>query len=157
MKSEQEMLDRIKSHSCRTLLLDTLLGHSCGTLFCDTLVAYSCETLLRDTLLRHCCLTLLLDTLVAHSGKKHSLNTLEHSCKTLLLETPCLTHLEHLAVLLYTAKLAQSTSQYYFALQILHEALPSTTLYYKACTRNSPVLLCTAKLEKIHRKPKDMA
>ena len=28
----------------------------------------------------------------------------------------------------------------------MHRALPSTTLYYKACTRHFPVLLCTAKL-----------
>ena len=34
-------------------------------------------------------------------------------------------------------------SQYYFALRSLHKALPSTTSYYKACTRNFPVLLHT--------------
>ena len=39
-------------------------------------------------------------------------------------------------VLLCTTKLAQSTSQYYFALQSLHKLLPSTTLYYKACTNS---------------------
>ena len=38
------------------------------------------------------------------------------------------------------------TSQYYFVLQSLHKALPSTTLYYKACTNYFPVLLCTTKL-----------
>ena len=37
-------------------------------------------------------------------------------------------------------------SQYYFALQSLHKALPSTTLYYKACTKHFPVLRCTTKL-----------
>ena len=37
-------------------------------------------------------------------------------------------------------------SQNYFALQSLHKALPSTTLYYKACTKHFPVLLCTTKL-----------
>ena len=42
---------------------------------------------------------------------------------------------------LCTTKLAQSTSQYYFALQSLHEVLPSTTLYYKARTKYFPVLL----------------
>ena len=43
------------------------------------------------------------------------------------------------------AKPAPSTSQYHFAQQSLH-ALPSTTLYYKACTKHFPVLLCTTKL-----------
>jgi len=43
-------------------------------------------------------------------------------------------------------KLANSTSQHYFALQSLQEARSSTTLYYKACTKHFPVLLCTAKL-----------
>ena len=56
--------------------------------------------------------------------------------------------------------LAQNTFQYYFLLQSLHKVFPSTTLYYKACTNNfpvlmsiteactnsSPVLLCTTKL-----------
>ena len=72
-------------------------------------------------------------------------------------------------VLLCTAKLAQNTFQYYFVLQnlhkappsttlcynaCLHKALPSTTVYYKACTKHfpvrpcttNPVLLCTTKL-----------
>ena len=47
---------------------------------------------------------------------------------------------------LRTTKLAQSTSQYYFVLQSLHKVLPSTTLYYKACTKYFPVLLRTTKL-----------
>ena len=45
-----------------------------------------------------------------------------------------------------TTKLAQSTSQYYFVLESLHKALPSTTSYYTACTKHFPILLCTAKL-----------
>ena len=49
-------------------------------------------------------------------------------------------------ILLWTAKLAQSTSQYYFVLESLHKALPCTTLYYKACTRHFTVLLCTTRL-----------
>ena len=65
---------------------------------------------------------------------------------------------KHSPVLLRTAKLAQSTSQYYFVLQSLqktrfsfvlqcsHKPLPSTTSYYKACTKHSPVLLCTTRL-----------
>ena len=44
-----------------------------------------------------------------------------------------------------STKLAQSTSQYYFVPQSLHRALPSSTLYYKACTKHVPVL-CTANL-----------
>ena len=47
---------------------------------------------------------------------------------------------------LCTTKLAQSTSQYYFLLDSLHTARPSTTLYYKTCTKHVPVLLCTTKL-----------
>ena len=43
-------------------------------------------------------------------------------------------------------KLAKTTSQYYFVLQSLHKVFPSTTLYYKACTKHFPVLLCTTKL-----------
>ena len=43
--------------------------------------------------------------------------------------------------LLRTTKLAQSTSQYYFV-QSLHKVLPSTTLYYKACTKHFPVIMC---------------
>ena len=49
-------------------------------------------------------------------------------------------------VLLCTTQLAQSTSQYDFVLQSSHKVLPSTTLYYKACTKSFPVLLCTTKL-----------
>ena len=63
-------------------------------------------------------------------------------------------------VLLRTTKLAQRTSQYYFVLQSLHnvlcsinlallslhKVLPSTTSYYKACTKYFPVLLRTTKL-----------
>ena len=56
-----------------------------------------------------------------------------------------------------STKLAPSTSlyykgctrafrMYYFVLQSLHKARPSTTLYDKACTKHVPVLLCTAKL-----------
>ena len=49
-------------------------------------------------------------------------------------------------MLLCTTKLAQSTAQSYFVLQSLQKALPSTTLYYKACTKYRPVLLCDTKL-----------
>ena len=49
-------------------------------------------------------------------------------------------------VLLRTTKLAQTTSRYYFVLQNLHKVLPSTTSYYKACTKYFPVLIRTTKL-----------
>ena len=47
-------------------------------------------------------------------------------------------------ILLGTTQLAPTTtlhynSQYYFVLQNLHKVLPSTTLYYKACTKSFPV------------------
>ena len=45
-----------------------------------------------------------------------------------------------------TTKLAQSTSQYYCVLQTLHKHVPSTTVYYKACTNTFPVLLCTTNI-----------
>ena len=38
---------------------------------------------------------------------------------------------------LISSHLAQSTSQYNFVLKALHEALPSTTWQYKACTNTS--------------------
>ena len=40
---------------------------------------------------------------------------------------------------LCTRELAKITSQYYFVLQNLYKVLPSTTLYYKACTKSFPV------------------
>ena len=42
--------------------------------------------------------------------------------------------------------LHHSTSQYYFVLQNLHQELPSTTLDYRACTRNSSALCCPTRL-----------
>ena len=51
--------------------------------------------------------------------------------------------------LLCTAKLAQSTSQYYFVPRSLRKAFPSTFLYYKACTKYAPVLLCETKFAQI--------
>ena len=42
-------------------------------------------------------------------------------------------------IVLCTRELAKITSQYDFALQNLHKVLPSTTLYYKACTKSFPV------------------
>ena len=35
---------------------------------------------------------------------------------------------------------------HHFVLQSLHKVLPSTTLYYTACTKSFPILLCTTKL-----------
>ena len=55
--------------------------------------------------------------------------------------------------ILCSTKLAQSTSQYYFALQSLCKTHPNTTLHYKACAQYysvlqslHPVVLCTSKL-----------
>ena len=41
-------------------------------------------------------------------------------------------------------------SQYYFTLQSLHKALPSTTSYYKACTKYFPVLRATKLAQSIY-------
>ena len=41
---------------------------------------------------------------------------------------------DYFPVQLCTTKLAHNTFQCYFVLQSLHKALPSTTLYYTACT-----------------------
>ena len=41
-----------------------------------------------------------------------------------------------------TAKLKEKRKYY----KSLHKAVPSTTVYYKACTKSLPVLLCTTKL-----------
>ena len=60
-------------------------------------------------------------------------------------KTRCTSHL----VVLCITRFAQSNSQYCFVLQSLHEALPSTTLYYKSCTKCFPVLLCTTSLRKV--------
>jgi len=40
----------------------------------------------------------------------------------------------------------KACTKHFPVLQSLHRALPSTTLYYKACTKHFPVLLCTTKL-----------
>ena len=56
---------------------------------------------------------------------------------------------KHVPVLLCTTNLAHSTSQYYFVLQILHTVLPSTTLYYKACTKYVSVYFLLESLHKV--------
>ena len=48
----------------------------------------------------------------------------------------------------YYKACTKSTSQYYFVLQSLHKVVPSTTSYHKACTRYFPVLLRTTKQHK---------
>ena len=50
---------------------------------------------------------------------------------------------KYFPVLLCTTQLPQSISQYYCVLQSLHKALPSTTLCYKTCTKQSPARLCS--------------
>ena len=67
-------------------------------------------------------------------------------CTTKLAQSTSQYYLKHFPVLLCTTKLAQGTSQYYFALQSLQKEFPSTTLLYKACTKQVPLLLCTTKL-----------
>ena len=54
---------------------------------------------------------------------------------------------KHVPVLMCTTKLAQTTSQYYCVLQSLQKLLPSTTVYYKTCTKHFPVLLCTTNAQ----------
>ena len=46
----------------------------------------------------------------------------------------------------YYKACTKNSSQYYFVVQGLHKALPSTSLYYEACAKYHPVLLCTTKL-----------
>ena len=59
---------------------------------------------------------------------------------------------KHFPVLLRTAKLAQSTFQYFFVLQSLQTILPGATSYYKVCTKYKVVvvvvlvLVCSTKL-----------
>ena len=57
-------------------------------------------------------------------------------------------------VLLCTTKLKWTHSQYYCVLQSLQKALPSTTVYYKACTNTFPVL---QSLHKVAAFPIDTA
>ena len=52
---------------------------------------------------------------------------------------------KYFPVLLCTTS-REGTYQYYFVLQDLHKVLLSSTLYYKTCTNDFPVLPCTAKL-----------
>ena len=103
---------------------------------------------------------LLCTTKLAQSASQHYfvLQSLHKALASTTLYYKACT--KHVPVLLCTTKLAQSTSQYHFVLQSLHKALPSTTLYYtkvaqstslyalyyKACTKHFPVLLCTTKL-----------
>ena len=68
------------------------------------------------------------------------------ACRKYVSVRLCTTKLEFVPVLLCTIKLAQSTCQYNLVLQSLHKVVPSTTLYYKVCTKYFPVRLCTTKL-----------
>ena len=42
-------------------------------------------------------------------------------------------------------KTCRNTFQYYYVLQSLHKVLPCASVYYNACTKYFPVLLCTTK------------
>ena len=59
-------------------------------------------------------------------------------CKACAKHFPALLRTTKLAQSLRTTKLAQSTSHYYCVLENLHKSLPSTTSYYKACTKTLP-------------------
>ena len=156
--------DTLAWHSCSTLLWHTLVKHSLSlspSLPLSLSLSQYSETLWNT--LKHSCKTLLLDTLAWHIWNTsqyyfvlQSVHTVPHSttlnCKSCTRHFPALLCTIKLALksssyvfVLYT-KLAQGTSQYYFVLQSLHKALPSTTLCYKACTRHFPVLLSTTKL-----------
>ena len=114
-----------------------VMGHKCPGMF-D--IAYWCVFCLRMQM-QH-----TIHIMRAHNMPCH------HSQDTHQQETTPTPPVDHpyttrAPVLLRTTKLAQSTSQHYFVLRSLHKALPSTTLYYKACTNYFPVL-CTTKLAK---------
>ena len=66
---------------------------------------------------------------------------------SLIMSSSCVTCISTLGfcIIIYFSIL-WVTSQYYFVLQNLHKGLPSTTLYYKTCTKSFPILLCTTKL-----------
>ena len=84
-----------------------------------------CTTKLAQTTSQYWCLVQKLAQTTSPLWYKVVLgNTLCKLCST-----------NYFPVLLCTTKLAQNTSQYYFVLQSLHKTLPSTTLYYKACTK----------------------
>ena len=56
---------------------------------------------------------------------------------------PCLPRCQLSSSWLFSCQVLSSNDVYYKSLQKL---VPSTNLYYKACTRHVPVLLCTTKL-----------
>ena len=97
----------------------------------------------------HCTLRTSHSTLFTLHTAPFAVNTSHFTLHTphFTLHSPhFILHTPHFPVLLCTTKLGQSTSQYYFVLQSFHTSLPSTTLYYKTCTKHVPVLLCTTKL-----------
>ena len=55
-------------------------------------------------------------------------------------------HVKYFPVLMSASFVVQSSTGKCFVLQSLHKTRSSTTLYYKACTKHFPVLLCTTKL-----------
>ena len=92
----------------------------------------------------------------AHRHLGHRCNYIQKPFRNTLYYKACT---KHFPVILCTTKLARSTSQYYFVLQSLNKALPtttllqslckalpSTTLLYKACTKHFQELLCTTRL-----------
>ena len=133
--------------SLRKVLPSTTLYYkaSCTTLFYKACTEYV--------------LVLLCTTKLAQSTSQYYF--VLQSLHRLRLSTTfyCKACTNYFPVLLCTTKLAtstsqycfvlqslHSTSQYYFVLQSLRKVRSSTTLYYKACTKHFPVLLCPTKL-----------
>ena len=89
--------------------------------------------------------TLYYEACTKHFPVPVCTTTVAHSTFPVLLCTTTVAQ-STFPVLLCTTTLAQSTSQCYFVLKSLRKALPSTTVYYNACTKHVPALLCTTKL-----------
>ena len=81
--------------------------------------------------------------LSAHLSSSLAQNTLHFPPSSTLYY---MTRAKYFPVLLCIAKLAETTSQYYFVLRSLHKACSSTTPHHKGCTKHFPKPLCTAKL-----------
>ena len=114
-----------------------------------TLYYKACKTLPSTTVYYKACTSYFPVLLLQSLHKLLPSTTLYYKACTksfpVLLCTAKLAQTTSQYILLCTTRLAQSPSQYYFVLQSLHKLLPSTTLYYKACTKSFPVLLCTTK------------
>ena len=52
-------------------------------------------------------------------------------------------------IMSFSRATCMSTLGFCIMIFLFSESLPSTTLYYKACTKHFPILLCTAKLAQV--------